>query len=93
MSFPGTSNFIGEFVILVGIFSRNTFLVFCAGTGIVLSAIYSIWLFNRICFGTLKVKYISLYSDMTIHEFLILGVLTLLMFILGFNSQIIFDLV
>jgi len=42
MSFPGTSNFIGEFVILTGIFNRNTFIALCAGTGIVLSAIYSI---------------------------------------------------
>jgi NADH-quinone oxidoreductase subunit M len=42
MSFPGTSNFIGEFVILLGIFSRNSFIAFCAGTGIVLSALYSI---------------------------------------------------
>lgn len=42
MSFPGTSNFIGEFIILVGIFNRNSFVVICAGTGIVLSAIYSI---------------------------------------------------
>jgi NADH:ubiquinone oxidoreductase subunit 4 (subunit M) len=42
MSFPGTSNFIGEFVILTGLFNRNTFVVLCAGTGIVLSALYSI---------------------------------------------------
>jgi NADH:ubiquinone oxidoreductase subunit 4 (subunit M) len=42
MSFPGTSNFIGEFVILTGIFNRSSFIVLCAGTGIVLSAVYSI---------------------------------------------------
>jgi NADH:ubiquinone oxidoreductase subunit 4 (subunit M) len=42
MSFPGTSNFIGEFVILLGVFNRNSFMAFCGGSGIVLSALYSI---------------------------------------------------
>jgi len=42
MSFPGTCNFIGEFLVLLGIFSRNTFILFYAASGIVLSAIYSI---------------------------------------------------
>ena len=92
MSFPGTSNFIGEFVILTGIFNRSSFIVLCAGTGIVLSAVYSIWLFNRVCFGTLKMKYITQYSDLTTTEFLILTTLAVLMLILGINSQFIFDL-
>jgi len=42
MSFPGTCNFIAELVILVGIFGRNPHLAVLSGTGIVLSAIYSI---------------------------------------------------
>lgn len=42
MSFPGTSNFIGEFVILLGVFGRNSFAAFCGGLGIVFSALYSI---------------------------------------------------
>ncbi len=92
MSFPGTSNFIGEFVILTGIFNRNSFIMFCAATGIVLSAVYSIWLFNRICFGTLKTKYVAHYSDLTLTEGLVLTTLTILMLLLGINSQFIFDL-
>jgi proton-translocating NADH-quinone oxidoreductase chain M len=93
MSFPGTSNFIGEFVILAGIFNRNSFIAVCAGCSIVLSAIYSIWLYNRICFGTLKIKYIQQFSDMNINEFLILSTLSVLMFISGINSHFIFDLI
>jgi len=42
MSFPGTSNFIGELLILIGIFQYNTVVVVFAATGIVLSAVYSI---------------------------------------------------
>jgi NADH-quinone oxidoreductase subunit M len=42
MGFPGTSNFIGELLILVGIFEKNTTIMFLSATGIVLSAVYSI---------------------------------------------------
>ncbi len=42
MSFPGTSNFIGELLILIGIFQYNTVVVVFAASGIVLSAVYSI---------------------------------------------------
>jgi NADH-quinone oxidoreductase subunit M len=42
MGFPGTSNFIGELLILVGIFEKNSIIMLFAGTGIVLSATYSI---------------------------------------------------
>jgi NADH-quinone oxidoreductase subunit M len=42
MGFPGTANFIGEFFILVGLFEKNTFAMFFAATGVVLSAVYSI---------------------------------------------------
>jgi NADH-quinone oxidoreductase subunit M len=42
MSFPGTSNFVGELLIFIGIFERNSFIMVLAATGIVLSAVYSI---------------------------------------------------
>jgi NADH:ubiquinone oxidoreductase subunit 4 (subunit M) len=40
--FPGTANFIGEFLIFVGLFEKNTTVTFIAATGIVFSAVYSI---------------------------------------------------
>ena len=52
ISFPGTSGFISEFLILVGFFKINFFMTFLAATGIILSACYILWLYNRICFGT-----------------------------------------
>lgn len=53
LSLPGTSSFIGEFLILLGIFQTNTFVTCAASLSIVLGAVYSIWLFNRIVFGAL----------------------------------------
>jgi len=42
MGFPGTSNFVGELLILVGIFEKNTVIMPLAASGIILSAVYSI---------------------------------------------------
>jgi proton-translocating NADH-quinone oxidoreductase chain M len=92
MSFPGTSNFIGELLILVGIFQKNPFIVVLAATGIVLSAVYSIWLYNRVAFGTLKTKYIKKFVDTNSRELVVLFILVIFMFILGVNSNLILDL-
>jgi len=89
MGFPGTSNFIGEFLIFVGISQKNLFVLLLASSSIVLGAIYSIWLFNRVSFGTIKV---GQFSDLNRTEFYILFILTIAMFILGLNSELITDL-
>ena len=89
MSFPGTSNFPGELLILYGIFDDNPWIVLLAATGIVLSAIYSIWLFNRIFFGTLKneKQNNTNYADLNRSEFLILLILIMALIFLGLNSS------
>jgi NADH-quinone oxidoreductase subunit M len=50
---PGTSGFVGEFLILVGAFQDNTWVAALATTGIILGAAYSLWLYRRVVFGTL----------------------------------------
>ena len=67
IAFPLTSSFVGEFLILVGVFESNTFVAVLGSTGMVLGTIYSLWLYNRICFGQIKEKYIKQFSDLT-HE-------------------------
>lgn len=94
MSFPATANFIGEFLIFVGIFEANAFILLLCAFSIFLSAAYSIWCFNRICFGTLKIETetIAEYADLNRREFIILSVLLIAMIILGVYSSAITDL-
>lgn len=54
LSLPGTSSFVGEFLILVGVFQTNPFVATFAATGMILGGAYSIWLYNRVVFGNLK---------------------------------------
>ena len=77
ISFPGTSNFIGEFLILVGCVKVNKTVAFFSATGIVFSGIYSLWLFNRVCFGNLKTQYIGKFLDLNTREVLIFSPLVL----------------
>lgn len=82
ISFPGTSSFIGEFLILTGSFKCNTSVTFLGATGVILGGAYSLWLLNRIAFGNLKVQYYEKFLDLSKREFicflpLIIGTLLL----------------
>jgi len=90
MGFPGTINFIGEFLILVGIFDVNFVSGVMASLSTVLSAIYSIYLFNRINFGTIKSYMITKnFIDLTTIEFFVLLLLLIISILLGLNANLI----
>nr|WCH57839.1 NADH dehydrogenase subunit 4 [Hypnea edeniana] len=83
IGFPGTSSFIGEILVLLGAFQINTVLTFFSSLGMILGAAYSIWLFNRISFGSVKLNYLSTYQDISRREFFILVPLTILVIWMG----------
>ena len=77
---PGTSSFVGEFLILAGSFKVNTSITFLGATGMVIGGAYSLWLFNRISYGNIKTQYTTQFLDISFREFatfvpLILGTL------------------
>lgn len=69
ISFPGTSSFVGEFLILVGSFKVNTSVTFLGATGVIIGGAYSLWLLNRIAFGNLKIQYTNKFLDISPREF------------------------
>nr|BCX55446.1 NADH dehydrogenase subunit 4 [Scopelophila cataractae] len=71
MSLPGTSSFIGEFLILVGAFQRNSLVATLAALGMILGAAYSLWLYNRVIFGNFKPKFLQKFSDLNRREVII----------------------
>ena len=72
ISLPGTSSFIGEFLVFVGAYQSNTFITFLAATGMVLGAAYGLWLCNRLLYGVVKPHFISNFSDVSRREFFML---------------------
>ena len=91
LGLPGTSSFVGEMLILVGITQHNLFVAVLSGAGIILGSIYSIWLYNRICFGNLKIQYNTNYIDVTKREFYTVLPLLLLTLAMGIYPKIFFD--
>ncbi|CAO1638494.1 unnamed protein product (mitochondrion) [Parajaminaea phylloscopi] len=87
---PLSANFSGEFLCLTGIFQRNPVIALLGATGIVLSAAYSIWLYNRIAFGEFS-KFITPSSDINRREYMIIIPLLIVAILLGILPNVVLD--
>jgi NADH-ubiquinone oxidoreductase chain 4 len=63
MSLPSTSSFIGEFLILVGAFQRNSLVTTLVALEMILSAASSLWLYNHVIFENFKPKFLQKISN------------------------------
>ena len=88
---PGTCNFVGELMLFTGIFQDNAFVALIASLGIILSGAYSLWLFNRIAYGNLKISFISGFEDINKREFMVFLPLVFLTIFLGVYPTPIID--
>ena len=88
IGFPGTSGFIGEFLIFTGSFKVNSSVTFFGATGMVLGGCYALWLFNRISYGNLKSQYIKQTLDINKRELFIFIPLIFYTLILGLTPDI-----
>ena len=83
IALPGTSSFIGEFLILMGSFISNFFITCIIVTCVVLGGSYSLWLYNKIVYGNIKYTYLISFYDLNLREFFIL--ISLMFFVLFFG--------
>ena len=88
---PGTSGFIGEFLVIVGAFQFSSFVVIGAATGIILSAVYMLYLYKRIIFGSLDNEKLSMILDLNFREKLILIPLALVVILIGIYPNLFLD--
>jgi len=87
---PLSLNWAGEFLALVGAFQRSPIMGALGATGIVLSACYSIWLYNRISYGSFS-PYLTPTSDINRREFMLLLPLLIPSVVFGVFPNIILD--
>ena len=90
MSTPLTLNWIGEFLSLAGIFQRNPIIGTLGATGIFFSAVYSIWMYNRISYGKFS-KYYPITTDINRREFMLLLTLLIPTIVFGLFPSIILN--
>ena len=87
LGIPGTSGFIGEFLVLVGAFKINFLVAILASTGVILAAAYMLWLSKRVLFGKLEKNHLKKMTDINISEFSILFTLGALIILFGFYPE------
>jgi NADH-quinone oxidoreductase subunit M len=83
IAFPLTSAFVGEFLTFAGLFPTSPWVTVFAATSRVLGTVYSLWTFNRLFFGNLRVTALSASHDLTRKEALLFAPLLVLLFVRG----------
>jgi len=80
---PGTSGFVGEFLVILASFKANVWYSILAGTTLVLSAAYTLWLVKRVIFGEVANEKVAALKDINGREFFVLGVLAAAVLLVG----------
>jgi NADH-quinone oxidoreductase subunit M len=80
---PGTSGFVGEFLVIIASFKASFWYALCAGTTLVLGAAYTLWLVKRVIFGPVANQGVASLQDLHAREFVVLGVLAVAVLLLG----------
>jgi len=91
LGLPGTSGFLGEFLVLIGTFKKSVLTALLASIGVILGAVYMLWLAKRVIFGETKNENIKKLKDINLIESLILTILAFTIIIFGFYPEPLLD--
>ncbi len=80
---PGTSGFVGEFLVMIGIYQVNTLIAFLTATGVILGAAYMLYLYKRVVFGELTKSDVRSMKDIDKREIMIFAPLVILVLWMG----------
>ena len=88
---PGTSGFVGEFLVLIGVFQVNTWVSLLAATGVILGATYMLYLYRRVIYGELDKDDVKALLDLSPREIIIFGPLVFVVIWMGIYPLPILD--
>jgi len=91
LGLPGTSGFVGEFLVLVGTFQINIFVAVLASLGVILAAAYMLWLYKRVIFGKMASSEIKEMADLNKTEIYIFASLVFLILFFGIYPEPLFN--
>jgi NADH-quinone oxidoreductase subunit M len=89
---PGTSGFVGEFLVILGALQANFWFAFLAATTLIFGAAYTLWMVKRVYFGDIGNKHVAELQDLNRREFLVLGLLAIATLALGLWPQPLTDM-
>lgn len=80
---PGTSGFVGEFMVIVASFKANFWYAFLAATTLILGAAYTLWMVKRVVYGEVANDKVATLQDLNSREFLVLAILAVSVLLVG----------
>ncbi len=80
---PGTSGFVGEFLVILGVFQVNAWYAIIAGTTLILGAAYTLWMYKKAIYGAVNNDMVKALKDINSREGLFLLLLTLSVLVIG----------
>jgi NADH-quinone oxidoreductase subunit M len=89
---PGTSGFVGEFMVILAAFQASFWYAFCAGLTLILGAAYSLWLVKRVIFGEVASQEVAKLEDLNAREALVLGTIAVAVLLVGVWPEPLVDL-
>jgi NADH-quinone oxidoreductase subunit M len=87
LGLPGLNNFVGEFLILMGMFRVSPGFAMLASLGVVLSAVYMLWMFQRVMFGAVTNEKNRSLPDLSAREMACMLPFLVFVFWVGFSPQ------
>lgn len=89
---PGTSGFVGEFMVILAAVKYDFWVAFIAATTLIFGASYTLWMVKRVFYGGVANKGVAALKDLNQREFMILGVLALMVIWIGVYPQFLTEL-
>jgi NADH-quinone oxidoreductase subunit M len=80
---PGTSGFVGEFMVILASFRADFWYAFLAATTLIIGAAYTLWMVKRVLFGDVANEGVAALEDMNRREYIVLGTLAAAVLLLG----------
>jgi len=80
---PGTSGFVGEFLVILAAVKANFWLGFVAAVTMILGAAYTLWMYKRVIFGPVANDHVAALTDIGRREFWLLGAVALAVLAMG----------
>lgn len=88
VALPGTNGFIGEFLILLGVYQVKKVFAIIAGTGVIFGAVYMLWMFQRVMFGPIKNEENKVLKDLSFREIVVMAPIIVAIFVMGIFPNI-----
>ena len=84
---PGTSGFVGEFLVIMGAVKVSFWYAFAAAATLIFGAAYTLWMYKRVMFGVVANAHVEALADINAREFLVLGLLATVVLMMGLWPQ------